>query len=224
MKVLGITLDREADIISVAALVLSLSTTATGAYFFFKGDDTRLLSPDGVALVWFDYGNGQRFLHVVAPMLYINSGHEGYNSHVLHESMQLVSGPFVASFDWAGEYKISWNSGELELDYIGPSSATVVEGGDSTINVTMFAPSQFSCGDELTTSCENAENYVDWQELNAGLAITSEVSMTFQAYLDGDNTPLSVHCVLELSSDLRLAIATSEWVAVPCSNFSPPHA
>jgi hypothetical protein len=147
--VLGIELERKSDILSFAALVLSLLSfaivvggVAFQVYHYSRGPQISFLRPDYVVIASQTHRNGKKHILLFVPVSVVNEGHPDYYGII----DKIAAGTRVDGndymFKWDGVVELSEPSpGKLKVEVKGSTHPTVVKGGEGAAWLVKLGPS-----------------------------------------------------------------------------------
>ena len=192
--------DRQINPIAVLALALALSSTIYQACGYIAGPTVALLPPDQV-----EVRAAGHWTIVVAPMVYANTGRQGYDGLVVSETVTLQ----VNASDNApapGAIELHWQSfgltdyRENERRITGNALPFIVQGAGAISHETEFHPRNVPC-----VQCAQEvqfRNYLSWDELLAAISAADGLNLQFEAQLHGGQR-LTTECYMPLDEGMR---------------------
>lgn len=207
-----ILVNKETDVVSLAALILSLLALLPQVFFFVRGASPSLVEPE-VIVFHEELGvSGIPHLALTAPMVYLNLGSPNSNFVVLKQSAELHVGS--DSFQLRASHVVETNS--LGNEYLNtatqsalPFSVTQEQGYAEKVK---YLPRPPECDNSVT--CNHSANIKSIEEFLGGAAVSEVVRIDFWA--ETSLQAISTSCEFQLSPGLRIALIEHRWVAVDC--------
>lgn len=173
-----IRIQRETDVVALAALALALLTGLAQLAAWTQGSRIVFLSPEKVALVGDTASNGQPIVRIVAPLAYANTAEQAYAGILLREKAKVAVGRVASSQEWNAFGRIVRGGAASEA----VATPQTLSGQSALSHVTLFAPAPRSCA-QGEQACDTIPDYVTpaalAHELRPGRSIRFEFSADF---------------------------------------------
>jgi hypothetical protein len=137
-------IERKADLLAVAAFLLSISTLGWQIFNYFRGAEISLFPSDTITFLRFDQAGGyikdDHFVRFIASMTYINDASPDYPDVVLREGISLDLAGCTLTQQWYefGNSDISPHSDELLFTKRQPARPFTLRGGNAQSHETLF--------------------------------------------------------------------------------------
>lgn len=207
-----ILVNKETDVVSLAALLLSLCALLPQIYFFLRGPSPSLVEPEVVVFHEEMGVSGRPHLALTAPMVYLNDGSPGSSFVVLKQSASLHIGS--NSFELRASHIVDTNS--IGNEYFNkatqsalPFSVMEQEGYAEKVK---YLPRPPKCDNSVI--CDHSANVRTIEEFLSGAQVSEVVMVDFLAQTS--EQLISTSCEFRLSPGVRIALIENRWVAVDC--------
>ena len=204
-----VTLDRKVDIISIVALLLSLSSAAYQVNEYLRGSDLKMLQPEGITIYKLPIENYGDYVSLIVPVSYVNRGAKDTDTVVVQELATISIGKSAIDLVW--HQTIAVKSASDRMDIVQERNVTPfsVAAGTYNANLIWFTPQTVECGAipaNSSQACDQHRNYVKWGDFinivhSEQLAGTENITISITAR-KLDEKPQTVKCTINLGPEI----------------------
>ena len=217
IPIIGLEIDRKADLLTFVAFILALIATGTQFTGFIRGAQVQLFAPEQVTLVLEENPVDRKpYLRIAARMAYANTGRMGYNDTVHREQVEFSLGNKPYRQPWQSEQQITTDEkGELLQKYLDEAGPFPIVAGSSVSREVYFAPFPERCGNN-TLDCDELEMFITPDVAVPFIYDNKVMKLTFKSDLLGQRTPLTSKCEIDIGPDVAWNLTFKKWVSLPC--------
>jgi hypothetical protein len=223
-----IKFEHNINIVSLAALILSLVSVGWHALNYWAGPQVIMVAPDHVFIGRSDIvGYGRRklpgarqwpFVHVAARLSYINGASADYGAVIIRERMVLEIGGTLFENYWFQFGDIDIKAGtHNEIDFKGRASASAfeIEGGASKTHETLFQPWPIPCPETEGPECPY-KNYLPWNDFMRMLEDGSTLTIEFYGDTVSKDESVKGVCSVAITPVVIEKLAEDAWAGPLC--------
>ena len=213
-----ITIEKEVNVVSLAAFLLSVSAIITQIYFVIVGPSPKVLPPPNVVFHFEAGASNVDYLAITAPLTYVNYGSPNsayvvelqFLEMTIGESRtRLIASHYVQTNSTGSEYTNRPVASALPLN-------VSVERSQS--KKVKFLPRVKLCNlKDDNEPCSDSDNFMK-KEIFVDLTQESPDIFLEFVFFDDNGTKYSADCVLKLTVRERIGIVENGWVSMDCRN------
>lgn len=209
MKPFGIEIEKKANILSLVAFLLSLSSILYQLWGYMRGPDVRMFPPDQVLFMTETMGK-KEYMLIIAPMTYVNKGQAGYNAVLKEERVSFTLKGKKYEQKWVGIVNSSSSDSRLKVEGKDTAHPMTINAGSAISHETKFSPRSFP-----TREPDRWRNFLVWDDFLAGLSGLKELELEFVTEIYGER-PEKAKCKVILDSDFIKRLQEKKWSAPSC--------
>ena len=209
MPILGIAVERKADVLSLAAFILSFLALCTQIGRYVIGAHIQLLPPEQVIFTKSLNSHKEELTGFVLKLIYANDGAEGYAGVVVKESLTVTLNHRVYSYHGLDFVDPKFSKGTLDPEN-GRQDATafVVDSGGVVSHHT-----RFTSNDDPGPS--KSGGYLYWGALLSATKPPTTIDFNVVATDSNGRSVSSRMCRIDAPT-LNEELTNKGWAAFPC--------
>ncbi len=198
------TIKPEADVLALAAFLLSVVGIACSVWSFVRGAHVTMFPPEQVLIIRDKDSNSPRFS---TSMSYVNDGQPGYNAVITSEALCFDCNGRSYEHKWQEFVTFTTFEGALTAHDAVDAAPFAVNGGSETSHSTYFAA--------RTTREDPGRNYLSWDTFIGGIQRNRKLTIRFTSQLLGKK-PVSCTAVVDISDYLISRLKDKGYSAPSC--------